>query len=142
LLAAGIGDDLFMTDATHEALVEQLRALEPIFHRSPPNSGREVFEAITAADFWEVGASGRVYTRDLVIDTLVDRYATPHDDPWTGHDFEARPLGGGTWLVTYGLDQSGPALRLASTGMAWSRPHLAVRVSRHRPRCSPAPGWL
>jgi len=103
---------------TSDEYVEQLRALEPIFHRSPANSGREVFEAMTAADFWEVGASGRVYARDFVIDTLVDRYATPHDDPWIIRDFTARPLGGSSWLVTYELDQSG---RRSRRSTIWSR---------------------
>jgi hypothetical protein len=93
---------------------DQLRDLEPIFHRSPAGSGREVFERMTAEDFWEVGASGRVYPRPVVLDVLERRYADLPDDPWQVRDFAARPLGGDTWLVTYELDQAGRLTRRAT----------------------------
>ena len=94
---------------------DQLRDLEPIFHRSPAGSGREVFERMTAEDFWEVGASGRVYPRPVVLDVLERRYADLPDDPWQVRDFAARPLGGDTWLVTYELDQAGRLTRRATS---------------------------
>jgi hypothetical protein len=92
----------------------QLRILEPIFHRSPPGSGRSVFERLTVDDYWEVGASGRVYDREFVLDVLEQRYAAPQDDPWEVSDFAARPLGADTWLVTYRLDQAGRLTRRAT----------------------------
>ena len=55
---------------------------------------------MTAPGFWEVGASGRVYTRDFVIEALVDRYSRPHEDVWVIHDFQARQLSDGLWLAT------------------------------------------
>lgn len=57
------------------AVERELRALEPIFHRSPAESSRRHFESMTAEDFFEVGASGRVHSRDLVLDTVARRYA-------------------------------------------------------------------
>ena len=49
-------------------VLEQLRRREPIFHR--PESGMDIehFESATSADFWEVGASGRRYSREFVLD--------------------------------------------------------------------------
>ena len=71
-------------------------------------------ERMTAEDFWEVGASGTVYPRHVVLDVLERRYADQPDDPWEVRDFAARPLGGDTWLVTYELDQAGRLTRRAT----------------------------
>lgn len=59
----------------------ELTELEPLFHR-PERHGTSSadFEALTAEEFWEVGASARRYSREFVIDTLVRRYAAPHED--------------------------------------------------------------
>ena len=62
---------------------------------------------MTSTDFSEVGASGRTYDREFVLNTLAERRSGPHDDPWRVHDFEARELSDRLWLVTYELDQDG-----------------------------------
>lgn len=102
----------------------ELRELEPIFHRSPDGSPRAVFERMTAPDYWEVGASGRVYDRDFVLATIAERYARRvPDGGLTVTDFAARPLGGDSWLVTYALDQDGRTSRRSTiwtdTGEGW-----------------------
>ena len=43
-------------------VMEQLYALEPIFHHAAVGAGREDFEAITSPDFWEVGPAVRCTT--------------------------------------------------------------------------------
>ena len=50
---------------------------EPIFHRRHHGTTRAALEAMTAPDFFEVGASGRVYTRADVIDLCPERYKSP-----------------------------------------------------------------
>ena len=97
---------------------EQLHALEPIFHHAEVGAGREVFDAMVSIDYWEVGASGQVYTRDFVIDTLVERYAQAHQDVWVINDFAVRQLAGNVWLATYELDQDG---RLSRRATIWRR---------------------
>lgn len=99
-------------------VVSQLRALEPIFHHEGLGSGREVFEAIMSPDYWEVGASGRVYGREFVIETLIQRYSAPHDDPWLISDFEVRGIADDLYLVTYELDQAG---RRSRRSTIWRR---------------------
>lgn len=46
-----------MTDDV-AAVLSELVDREPLFHRTELGTSREVFEAMTAPDFWEVGASG------------------------------------------------------------------------------------
>ena len=82
-----------------------LRAREPLFHRAEFGTARADFERMVAGDYWEVGASGRVYPRDFVLDVVERRHAAPHDDPWETSDFRCRALGEDTWLLTYHLRQ-------------------------------------
>ncbi len=107
---------MILTTLVRVDAVEQLRALEPVFHRCAPGSGRSVFERMTVADYWEVGASGRVSDRELVLDVLEQRYADPQEDPWEVSEFAARKLSADTWLVTYRLDQAG---RLSRRATVW-----------------------
>ena len=46
----------------------ELREREPLFHRREHGASRADFEAMTAADYWEVGASGRIYDRKTCLD--------------------------------------------------------------------------
>ncbi len=55
-------------------MVRQLAALEPIFHRPELGTARADFERMMAADYREVGASGRVYARDYVLEVLEERH--------------------------------------------------------------------
>lgn len=102
-----------------QGIQRQLMDREPIFHR-PEQHGttRRDFEAMTAEEFWEVGASGRRYSREFVIDTLVRRYAEPHEDDWRTEDFYCQEIAPDLYLLTYTLHQ-GPRLTRRTT--LWRR---------------------
>jgi hypothetical protein len=96
---------------------DALRGREPVFHRPEHGTSRAAFEAMTVADYWEVGASGRVYDRAFVLDTLSQRYADPAYDPMAGlevDEFAVRRAGAGVWLATYRLRQGDRLTRRAS----------------------------
>jgi hypothetical protein len=86
-------------------ILAELSRREPIFHRPEFGTTRADFEAMTADDFWEVGASGRRYHRALVLDELEKRYAGPHSDVWETLDFRCQELASGVYLLTYTLVQ-------------------------------------
>ena len=96
---------------------EALQAREPIFHRPELGTSRAHFEQMTDERFWEVGASGRVYDRDFVLDNLEQRYSSPHADIWQVTEFCCRALGGSVFLVTYLLTQGS---RLSRRATLWS----------------------
>jgi|SRR6185437_12108361 len=54
-------------DSQLRGVLEELRNREPIFHTDRFGKSLEDFERGTAPDFWEVGASGRRYTRDFIL---------------------------------------------------------------------------
>ncbi len=93
------------TDPSLLDVLHELKRREPIFHRPELGATRADFEKMTAADFWEVGASGRRYSRDYVLDTLEKRHAGPHSDVWEAAEFHCRRLAADVYLLTYTLIQ-------------------------------------
>lgn len=106
------------TDPGLREVLQDLRGREPIFHRPELGTTRADFEAATAPDFWEVGASGRRYSRDHVLDVLEDRHQVAShlalEDTWEATDFACRDLGGDSYLLTYTLLQGQRKTRRAT----------------------------
>ena len=99
-------------------MLATLIAREPLFHRTELGTSREVFESMTAPDFWEVGASGAVYDREVVWATLERRYTAADPDEWETSDFRLRPLRADVFLLTYVLRQGSRVTRRATI---WER---------------------
>jgi hypothetical protein len=97
------------TDPALAEVLQELICREPIFHRPEWGTTRSDFERITAPDFWEVGASGRRYSRTYVLDELEKRYQVegenPARDSLKASGFHCRWLAGDVYLLTYMLLQ-------------------------------------
>jgi hypothetical protein len=106
-----------------------LLAREPLFHRAELGTDRASFEAMTADDFREVGASGRVYDRNHVLDVLDRRMADPPVEAWSVTDPGCRALGPDTYLVTYLLDLDGRITRRATV---WRHTATGWQVLYHQ----------
>jgi len=109
-------------------ILEQLRDLEPLFHRVAPGTSRDAFAQMISDDFFEVGASGRRYDREFVLDTLEARHREPFVDTWVTRDFDVRELGADHYLLTYILVQG---VRITRRATIW----------RRSGRTSSKPGW-
>jgi hypothetical protein len=98
-----------------EPVLRELQHLEPLFHREELGTTRQDFEAMTAADFWEIGASGRRYSRQYVLSVLEDRHAGSGPiDVWSTTDFHCRELAKDVYLLTYTLFQGERTTRRAT----------------------------
>jgi hypothetical protein len=89
-------------------ILEELKAREPIFHH-PENFGKakQDIEAQMCDEFWEVGASGNIYSKQYVIETLLERYNDPnYQDVWEASDFKVTEIAPGNYLLTYNLIQN------------------------------------
>ena len=78
-------------------VLEELRAREPIFHCP-------AFPTEMAPVYWEVGASGRRYSRDFILRHLEQN--PPVDAAlagWACSDFRLIEAGPDTYLLTYTL---------------------------------------
>ena len=110
-------------------MLEELRRREPIFHRPEVASSRAEFEAMTAKDFWEIGASGRRYSRKYVLDTLEARLENPLEDSFEAADFHCRELARDLYLLTYTLLQGERRTRRATI---WRRSPEGWKVLFHQ----------
>ena len=97
-------------------ILDELRRREPIFHTAEFGSTSAEFERSTALDYWEVGASGRRYSRAFILRELTVNF--PYVDAvavgWRTEDLGLRRLGPDTYLLTYTLDQTGRRTRRAT----------------------------
>jgi hypothetical protein len=102
----------------HQGVLEELKRREPIFHRPEFSGSREGLESMIAEDFWEVGASGRRYSRAYVLKTLATREKNPIEDHWQTSEFHCRELAPDLYLLTYTLLQAERKTRRATI---WQR---------------------
>ena len=83
-------------------ILDELKSREPIFHH-PEKFGKtkEDIENQMCDEFWEVGASGTAYTRQDVIETLLERYNNPdYQDIWEAKGFELTKIAPDNYLLT------------------------------------------
>ncbi|OJY69458.1 MULTISPECIES: hypothetical protein [unclassified Rhizobium] len=93
-------------DQQLDEILKALCAREPLFHRREFGTSRADLERIIDDAFWEIGASGSIYRRDFVIETLLERYSRgpePHD--WPCRDFSLTPLAMDLFLLSYILEE-------------------------------------
>jgi hypothetical protein len=121
-----------IVSADHELsdILGELSSREPIFHRQAQGATRSDFEKMTVDDFWEIGASGRRYSRAYVLDELEKRYAVPHADVWETMDFHCRRLADDVFLLTYTLLQNKERRTRRST--IWQRTAEGWKIVYHQ----------
>jgi hypothetical protein len=119
------------TDSKLLDVLAELRCREPIFHRPELGTTRADFESMTTADFWEVGASGRRYSRKYVLDALEERHQSPVDEIWETTDFRCQELALDVYLLTYTLRQQGGA-RVTRRATLWKRTDEGWKIVFHQ----------
>jgi hypothetical protein len=95
-------------------ILNELQSREPIFHRREFGASRRDFENMTDPDFWEVGASGRRYSREFILDTLDNRLPRGEVDEWQANGFHCTEVAADNYLITYTLHQ-GPRVTRRAT---------------------------
>jgi hypothetical protein len=118
------------TDGELLGILDELIRREPIFHRPEFGTRRADFEEMTVSDFWEVGASGRRYSRAQVLDVLEKRHAAPREEVWEATGFHCRKLGEGVYLLTYTLLQDNERLTRRTT--IWQREADGWKIVYHQ----------
>lgn len=92
--------------ASHlHSVLEELTALEPLFHAACSDATPTLFESLVAPEFWEIGASGQPYSRAFALSALANRAQPPTDAHWQTSDYHIMDIGGGNYLLTYLLRQ-------------------------------------
>ena len=114
----------------HAEVLRQLMRREPIFHRPEFGTTRADFENMTDPAFCEVGASGRRYSREYVLDILQQRHAQPiEDEVLETSDFHCLEIAPDNYLLTYTLLQGE---RLTRRSTIWRRQGPAWKIVYHQ----------
>jgi len=115
----------------------ELMKREPIFHRPEFGTTRADFEKMTDPAFWEVGASGRVYSRDRVLEGVTKRYedpryrgiGSPPEVVWRATEFKCREIATDNYLLTYALDEGD---RVTRRSTIWRRCGSEWKILYHQ----------
>jgi hypothetical protein len=111
------------------SVLQELQQREPIFHHPEFGTTRADFENMTDANFWEVGASGRRYSRDFVLDLVETRAPDPAEASWITRDFQCREIAADNYLITYTLLQGSRVTRRATL---WRRTKAGWKILYHQ----------
>lgn len=123
---------LFHREDNENKILEELKIREPIFHH-PEKFGKtkQDLEAQMCDEFWEVGASGNVYTKHDVIKTLLERYSDQiYQDIWEAKDFELTKIAPDNYLLTYVLIQD--KTRITRRLTLWRRVNSNWKILYHQ----------
>jgi hypothetical protein len=124
-----------MTDPALLGVLEELKRREPIFHRPEFGTARTDFERMTMPDFWEIGASGRRYSRDYVLEELERRHRNPVVETLSAEGFHCQELGGDLYLLTYTLLQGNGKqedIRKTRRSTIWKRTAEGWKIVFHQ----------
>ena len=119
----------FVTAPELLTVLAELQQREPIFHHPEFGTTRRDFENMTDANFWEVGASGRRYSREYVLDILETRAPNLAEASWITRDFQCREVAADNYLITYTLLQGSRVTRRATL---WRRTKAGWKILYHQ----------
>jgi hypothetical protein len=107
------------TDEKLLPVLQELQQREPIFHSAEFGNSIADYERNMAPGYWEVGASGRRYSRAFILRELDGKPVAYADTlGWKSWDYAVRQLGPDTYLLTYTLSQG---QRLTRRATIWRR---------------------
>ncbi len=98
-----------------EAEFQELCKLEPIFHTENFGTSAEELSRRMSSDYWEVGASGRRYSRAFILENAAKiALVNATSAGWKTSEIGLKQLGPQIFLLTYTLDQIGRLTRRAT----------------------------
>jgi hypothetical protein len=118
------------TDPALLGVLEELKSREPIFRRPEFGTTTADFENMMDAGFWEIGASGRRYSKEYVLAGLERRHQHSHEDIWETGGFHCRELAPDLYLLTYTLIQN--KIRKTRRTTLWRRTKVGWKIVFHQ----------
>jgi len=112
------GVALHTSDPALADVLAALSAREPLFHRPGFGTTRAEADGLAAADFVEIGASGRVYSREYVLGVVDERDRAGTTEVLEPAEVACRVLAPDLYQLTYRLAQAG---RVTWRSSLWRR---------------------
>lgn len=112
-----------------QPILEELQTLEPLFHAACADASADKFAQLVAPQFWEIGASGKRYSRAFALNTLFERQEPVDATTWQTDGWHLSEAGTDNYLLTYTLHQPGRITRRLSV---WQRAQTGWQVIYHQ----------
>jgi hypothetical protein len=122
-------EPVLTTAPAQHAICEELQQREPIFHVAKFGTTHREYEQMMDADYWEVGASGRRYSREFILEILQTRTPDAAEILWAKSDFHCRELAPNNYLVTYTLVQGA---RISRRSTLWRKTPVGWKILYHQ----------
>jgi hypothetical protein len=129
---AAIGQEATLNAGSMTSLLDTLRSLEVELHHPGVRCNRERLEQLLTEDFFEVGRSGRQYTRSTVIGFLLNENSQPDVQ---SDDFNVAELADSVALLTYRsahIEANGQLLNHTLRASIWVNLDGRWRVRYHQ----------
>ena len=112
-----------------EGLLDELKRLEQLLLTDAVRKNREAVSALLAEDFREFGSSGRIFTKNAILDLL----ETEGPGQVSMEDFALQEITSSVALVTYkSISLAGPSVRKALRSSLWKREEGSWRMVFHQ----------
>lgn len=118
-----------ISDPKLTEIENELIKLEHFFHHPKQETSGSVFENMTEPNFWEVGASGKKYSREFVLKILAERSTNPSKDVWKTSDVHCLEIAPDNFLLTYTLRQE---TRVTLRSTVWRRHGESWKIVYHQ----------
>lgn len=120
---------IFVLDAKLSSVLEELTKLEIFIHWPTLGTSKEEIENLLDKNFWEVGASGKRYDREIVLRVLEERTRKQNLEVWINKDFHCSEIAADSFLLTYTLDQGA---RLTQRSSIWRKYEAGFKLVYHQ----------
>lgn len=82
-------------------VLKELTELEIHIHWPALGTSKQDIENLLDENFWEVGASGKKYDREIVLKVLLERAQKKNREIWASENFQCTLLAENIYLLTY-----------------------------------------
>lgn len=123
-----------ITQSKLMGILEELKKLELMFHHPKLNDSYLNFNQLIDAEFWEVGASGKKYNREYVLNIVTERFHNSNDaqnNSWESKDFHCLEIAPDNYLLTYTLIQE-KEKRTTRRASLWRREKEKWKIIYHQ----------
>lgn len=122
-------EPILKTEERLLSVLEELIKLEIFIHWPTLGPTKQELENILDENFWEVGASGKRYNRDIVLRVLEERTGKANPEVWINKDFHCAEISAGHYLLTYTLCQGE---RLTQRSSIWRKKGERFKLVYHQ----------
>lgn len=82
-------------------ILKELTSLEIFIHWPAIGTSKQILENLLDENFWEVGASGKKYEREIVLEVLLERTQKENTEKWASENFQCALLSENIYMLTY-----------------------------------------